>query len=77
MNEAPDKIYVDTEIIAFYDLELKGKEDTEYLRKDALLEWVKERLDKDVGIGLNAEEMLHFPKGHVLLRISRKLHLIK
>lgn len=27
--------------------------------------------------GLNAEEMLHFPKGHVLLRISRKLHLIK
>ncbi|MBO4214428.1 MAG: polysaccharide biosynthesis protein, partial [Lachnospiraceae bacterium] len=25
--------------------------------------------------GLNAEEMLHFPKGHVLLRISRKLHL--
>lgn len=36
--EAPDKIYVDTEIIAFYDLELKGKEDTEYIRKDALLE---------------------------------------
>ena len=27
--------------------------------------------------GLNAEEMLHFPKGHVLLRMSRKLHLIK
>ncbi|MCR5345875.1 MAG: polysaccharide biosynthesis protein [Lachnospiraceae bacterium] len=27
--------------------------------------------------GLNAEEMLHFPKGHVLLRVSRKLHLIK
>ncbi|MBQ7077618.1 MAG: polysaccharide biosynthesis protein [Lachnospiraceae bacterium] len=27
--------------------------------------------------GLNEEEMLRFPKGHVLLKISKKLHLIR
>lgn len=41
---APDKIYVDTDLIAFHVMNERLNEvDVEYIRKDALLEWAKEQ----------------------------------
>lgn len=40
--KAPDKIYIDEDLIAYYSLMDRHDGDLEYIRKDTLLEWVKE-----------------------------------
>jgi len=42
--DAPDKIYIDTDLIAFHILDEKFEGDIEYIRKDALIEWAKEMM---------------------------------
>ena len=43
--KAPDKIYVDTDLIAFHVMnERLNDVDVEYIRKDALLEWAEKQL---------------------------------
>lgn len=52
--KAPDKIYMPNELFSEeWQRHIEG-EDTEYIRKDALLEWAKARLS-DVR-GINYEE---------------------
>lgn len=58
---APDKIYIDEDLIAFHILNEKFEEDIEYIRKDALLEWAEKKKEEllndeptDVAAGLNA-----------------------
>ena len=40
--EAPDKIFIDEDLIAFHVLQTKHDGDIEYIRKDVLMEWAKE-----------------------------------
>lgn len=42
----PDKIFIDEDLIAFHVLQTKHDGDIEYIRKDALLEWAKERKEQ-------------------------------
>lgn len=39
--KALDRIYIDEDLIAFHCLTDRHDGDTEYIRKDALLEWLK------------------------------------
>lgn len=53
---APDKIYMPNELLSEeWQKHVEG-EDTEYIRKEALLEWAREKKDQ-VSIGLNAYDM--------------------
>ena len=45
--KAPDKIYIDSDLINFHCLgEHINDDEIEYIRKDALLEWAKEKLEE-------------------------------
>lgn len=53
---APDKIYMPNELLSEeWQKHVEG-EDTEYIRKEALLKWAREKKDQ-VSIGLNAYDM--------------------
>lgn len=39
--KAPDKIYIDEDLINYHCLTYRCEGDLEYIRKDALLEWAK------------------------------------
>ena len=41
--KAPDKIFIDEDLISFHCLTDRYDEDLEYIRKGALLEWAKEK----------------------------------
>ena len=41
--KAPDKIFIDEDLIAFHILQTRHEGDVEYIRKDALLEWLNEK----------------------------------
>lgn len=52
----PDKIYMPNELLSEeWQKHVEG-EDTEYIRKKALLKWAREKKDQ-VSIGLNAYDM--------------------
>lgn len=52
----PDKIYMPNELLSEeWQKHVEG-EDTEYIRKEALLKWAREKKDQ-VSIGLNAYDM--------------------
>ena len=53
---APDKIYMPNELLSEEWQQHVEGEDTEYIRKEALLEWAREKKDQ-VSIGLNAYDM--------------------
>ncbi|MGX8702828.1 MAG: hypothetical protein ACSW8H_00080 [bacterium] len=65
--KAPDKIYLGIDDMGsgyVYNLSLDNNGHTEYIRKDALMEWAKERREavaKEVVIqeGVRLEQMLH------------------
>ena len=50
--KAPDKIYFgydENTHLESYCLEKKGKTTVEYIRKDTLMEWIKEKIEENVG----------------------------
>lgn len=43
MKEIPNKIYIDEDLINYHCLTYRCDGDLEYIRKDVLLNWLKER----------------------------------
>ena len=45
MKEIPNKIYVDEDLIFYYSLTDRHVGNLEYIRKDALLEWLRKEYE--------------------------------
>lgn len=45
--EAPDKIFINEDVIALHILQTKYDGDIEYIRKDTMLDWIKAQLKEN------------------------------
>lgn len=73
--KAPDKIYGevnDNGFVCGYAEPIKS-DDVEYIRKDALLEWVKHRLENLNNVNFN-EDNYDAGKNHILSDLIDKLN---
>ena len=71
--KAPDKIYMPNELLSEeWSRHIEG-EDTEYIRKEALLEWVKNKAQDITGINYE-EDNYEAGKAHALWEVIDKIN---